>query len=151
MKPFYILIGAFVVSSLVLKLTTKQFDYPLAGRIAMAFMLVFTAIGHFAFSNGMTAMVPSIVPFKMQVVIATGILEVLFAIGLLLPKYSHATGWVLIAFFVLILPANIKASLENINYQTGNMDGPGLSYLWIRIPLQLFFIVWVYFSTIRTN
>lgn len=150
MKAFYILLGAFIVSGLVLKLATKEIDYQLAGRIAMSSMLVFTAIGHFAFTKGMAAMVPSIVPFKTQVVIVTGILEVLFAILLLVPKYSSVIGWVLVAFFLLILPANIKASLENINYQTGNLDGPGTLYLWKRIPLQILFIVWVYLSAIRS-
>ena len=52
-------------------------------------------------------------------------------------------------FFIAILPANIKASMENINYQTGELDGIGLEYLWFRIPLQLFFIVWVFFTAIK--
>ena len=40
-------------------------------------------------------------------------------------------------------------ALENINYQTGELNGPGLSYLWFRIPMQILFMVWVYFSAIR--
>jgi hypothetical protein len=27
-------------------------------------------------------------------------------------------------------------------------DGNGLNYLWFRVPLQILFIVWVYFSLI---
>ena len=54
-------------------------------------------------------------------------------------------------FFIAIIPANIKASMENINYQTGELDGSGLEYLWFRIPLQVFFIVWVFFSAIKSN
>ena len=55
----------------------------------------------------------------------------------------------LILFFIAILPANIKASLENINYQTGELNGNGIEYLWFRIPLQIVFILWVYFTTIK--
>ncbi len=149
MKPLYILIGVFIIALLVLKIVNKQFDFSLAGRIAMACMLGFTAIGHFAFVDGMAAMIPNIFPFKKEIVFATGLLEIAFAIGLLFPKYQVLTGWALIAFFILILPANIKASMENLNYQTGEANGPGLSYLWFRVPLQVLFIVWVYLSAIR--
>ncbi len=41
--------------------------------------------------------------------------------------------------------------MENINYQTGELDGNGLDYLWFRIPLQVFFIVWVFFTAIKSN
>ncbi|MDF0714801.1 hypothetical protein PY092_01455 [Muricauda sp. 334s03] len=149
MKPLFVLLGTFVLSALVLKLFTKELNLQLAGRIAMACMLVFTAIGHFAFMEGMAAMVPSFVPFRKEIVLITGIMEVLFAIGLLLPQYQKQTAWLLIVFFILILPANIKAALEEINYQTGQMNGPGATYLWFRVPLQLLFILWAYVTSIR--
>lgn len=115
----------------------------------MACMLIFTAVGHFAFTKGMAGMVPGFLPFKTEIVILTGILEILFAVGLVIPGYRYFTGWVLIVFFILILPANIKASVDNLNFQTGEYDGPGLTYLWFRVPLQIFFILWVYLSTIK--
>lgn len=151
MKPLFVLISAFIVALLVLKLRTKSLDYQQAGRMAMASMLVFTAIGHFAFTQGMVAMIPSFIPFKIQTVIATGILEILFAVGLFIPSCRVWAGWLIIAFFVLMLPANIKASIEGINYQTGELNGPGLGYLWFRVPLQLLFMLWVYLSAIRLN
>jgi len=149
MKPLYVLIGTFILALVILKFVNKQLDVQLAGRISMACMLVFTAIGHFAFSKGMTAMLPNFLPYKTEIVLGTGLLEITFAIGLLFPKYQLLTAWVLLSFFIIILPANIKASLENINYQTGVVDGPGPSYLWFRIPLQILFIFWVYFSVIK--
>jgi len=149
MKPLFVLIISFVLSVLILKIFTKELDFQLAGRIAMCCMLLFTAIGHFAFMEGMTAMIPSFIPFKKEVVLITGIMEALFALVILLPKYQKQTGWLLIVFLILILPANIKAALEEINYQTGQMDGPGVNYLWFRIPLQVLFVLWVYFASIR--
>ncbi|MBL6446001.1 hypothetical protein JMN32_06755 [Fulvivirga sp. 29W222] len=149
MKPLIVLFAVFAISSLVIKWITKQIDYQLAGRIAMACMLLFTAIGHFVFSKGMTAMLPNFLPYKSELVFLTGLLEIGFAIGLLLPRFQQITGWVLIIFFVLILPSNIKAALERINYQTGEPDGPGPSYLWFRVPMQLLLIAWVYLSSLR--
>ena len=150
MKPLLVLLISFVLTLLVLRFITRDWNMALAGRIAMSIMLAFTAIAHFAFAEGMTAMIPSFLPMKEQLVTITGVMEFLFAIALLLPNYRTVTGWLLIAFFLAILPANIKASLEHINYQTGTTDGPGLMYLWFLIPLQLFFIFWVYFSAVKS-
>ncbi|ETN96948.1 membrane protein [Zhouia amylolytica AD3] len=149
MKPLIILIISFIISLAAIKLNKKQIDYQLAARIAMSCMLIFTAIGHFMFTKGMTAIIPDPIPFKSQMVIATGILEIVLAITLLLPKFQQLTAWILIVFFILIVPANIKAAIQQINYQTGTLNGPGPTYLWFRIPLQLLFILWIYLSAIR--
>lgn len=149
MKPLYVLLVSFVVSLLLTRLITGSFDYLLSGRIAMAVMLFFTAIGHFAFTKGMTMMMPGFVPFKKQLVWFTGFVEIAAAAGLLVPAVQQTTAWLLIAFFVLILPANINAALKHIDYQKGTYEGPGAAYLWFRVPLQLLFIGWVYWFALK--
>src|SRR5687768_1129869 len=109
MKPLIILISVFVISLIATKFFKHHFDFALSGKIAMSAMLIFTAIGHFAFTKGMTMMLPSFIPYKTLVVYFTGILEIAAAIGLLIPRFSHVTGWFLIVFFILLLPANIHA------------------------------------------
>lgn len=147
MKPLLVLIVAFLVSLTGLKLFSGEWNYHLAGNIAMASMLLFTAIGHFAFTKGMTMMLPDFVPFRKELVYLTGILEAAAAIGLLIGSSREITAILLIIFFMLLLPANIYAALKNVDYQKGTYDGQGLTYLWFRVPLQLFFIAWiVYFS-----
>ncbi|WP_202901238.1 hypothetical protein [Pedobacter heparinus] len=113
-------------------------------------MLLFTSIGHFVLKKGMENMVPERIPFKPHIVIATGIFEILAGFALLAPTYYKAAGWFLIAFFVLILPANVNASIHHINYQNPEIPGPGLKYLWFRIPLQILFVAWIYFTAIKT-
>ena len=149
MKPLFILLGTFVISLLATKYFTKEFDYSLSGRIAMSVMLLFTAIGHFAFTKGMTLMMPNFIPFKKELVCTTGIIEICAAFGLIFWGLQHLTAWLLIIFFLLILPANINAALKNIDYQTGRNTGNGIAYLWFRIPLQVFFIMWTYFFVLR--
>ena len=149
MKPLFVLLGTFAASLLVIKLFGGEFDFSLAGRIAMSAMLIFTAIGHFAFSEGMTLMLPSFVPFKKAVIYLTGVIEVAAAIGLLIPVLQNLTAWLLILFFFLILPANINAAINKIDYQKGTTAGYGLNYLWFRVPLQVFFIAWVYFFAVK--
>jgi Predicted membrane protein len=92
MGPLFVLLGAFIISLLVIKLLIKTFDYPLAGRIAMAVMLVYTAIGHFAFTKGMSMMLPDFIPFKTEVIYLTGVIEVIAAAGLLIPGLQVWTG-----------------------------------------------------------
>jgi len=149
MKPFIVLISVFLISLTIIRVSTDDFNYSLAGRIAMSAMLLLTASGHFKFAGGMANMLPSIIPFKKELVLFTGIIEIAAAIGLLIPSLQHLTAWLLIVFFILVLPANISAALRRIDYQNKTTNGPGVHYLWFRIPLQLLFIVWVYFFGAR--
>jgi uncharacterized membrane protein len=148
MKPLILLLVVFGIAALVIRLTATQADMALAARIAMAAMLLFTAIGHFMFTKGMTMMLPASVPFKAGVIYLTGILEIAGAAGLLVPSVRTGAACALIVFFILLLPANIYAAILHIDYEKGTYAGKGLSYLWFRIPLQVFFIVWVYISAV---
>jgi uncharacterized membrane protein len=145
MKPLFVLLGSFVIILIILKSVFGGFDFSLSGRIAMSVMLMFTSAGHFAFPKGMALMIPDFFPFKKILVYITGIIEISAAAGLLIHPLLRLTAFLLIAFFVLILPANINAALNHIDYQKGTNDGNGTSYLWFRIPLQVFFIGWTYF------
>lgn len=151
MKPLFVLLGAFIISLLATKLFTGIVDFPLAGRIALAVMLLFTAIAHFVFTKGMEMMLPAFIPFKTGVIYLTGVMEVVAAAGLLIADFRVWTGWALIIFFCLLLPANIKAAMDHVDHQKGTFDGNGPKYLWFRIPLQILFIAWTYFSAIQSN
>ena len=112
-------------------------------------MLLFTAVAHFVFTKGMAMMVPAFIPYKTAVVYITGILEIAAAIGLLLPGMKTTTGWLLMIFFMLLLPANVYAAIHQIDFQTATQTGDGINYLWFRVPLQVVFIAWTYLSAIR--
>jgi len=148
MKPLIVLISTFGIVLLVIKIFRGSFKFAFSGRVAMSMMLIFTAIGHFIFTKGMSMMLPDFMPFKTEIIYSTGIIEVAAAVGLFIPNFRTLTAWCLIIFFILILPANIYASMHNIDYQKGNFNGNGLTYLYFRIPLQILFIAWTYFSTI---
>lgn len=149
MKPFIVLITVFVLSFFIVKLIDGVFEFGLPARIAMSVMLVFTSIAHFKFLKGMEMMVPAFIPFKKKLVIATGLMEIVFAVLLLIPTLQLIIAWSLIAFFLLLLPANIYAAMNKVDYEKGTGGGNGLNYLWFRIPLQVFFIVWVYFAAVN--
>ncbi len=149
MKPLLVLLVTFVISVYTLKLMHKEYNFALAARIALSVMLVFTAIAHFVYTKGMTMMIPAFIPYKRELVYFTGFIEILAAIGLLIPNLRVHTAWLLILFFLVLLPANINAAIKYIDYQKGTFDGRGLNYLWFRIPLQVLFMVWTYISAVR--
>jgi uncharacterized membrane protein len=149
MEVLIVLITAFGCALTIIKLSGRHYDFYRAGRIAMSAMLLFTATGHFMFTKGMTMMLPDFLPFKTELIYLTGLIEIAAAIGLLIPGLSMLTGWLLILFFVLILPSNIKTAAEHIDMYKSTCDGKGISYLWFRIPLQMLFIIWIYVCAIK--
>jgi uncharacterized membrane protein len=150
MKPLIVLISAFLLTSLYTYAFNQGVNIDLSGRLALAVMLLFTAIAHFVFIKGMVMMVPSFIPYqaKRMVVYITGIIEVLAAVAIMYRSTRVVAGYLLILFFIALLPANIHTARQRINMEKASHSGPGLKYLWFRIPLQLFLICWTYFFTI---
>ena len=149
MKPLLVLLTVSVIALLSAHFISGGWDYVFAGNVGMAFMLLFTAIGHFIYWRGMVMMVPGFIPAKKAMVYLTGIVEVTLAIGLFIPATRRLSADLLVLFFLLVLPANINAAQKSIDYQSATYQGRGISYLWLRIPMQLFFIVWAaYFGII---
>ena len=151
MKPLFVLLASFGIASIIIKITGGYWNFISAGNIAMSIMLLVTAIGHFKFPKGMTMMMPGAVPFKKELVLFTGFVEIAAAIGLMLPSMRHLTSILLIIFFICILPANINAAIKKVDYEKGTYDGMGINYLWFRIPLQAFFILWIWYFGIYKN
>ncbi|MBK1895876.1 DoxX family protein [Chryseobacterium paridis] len=139
-----------ILSLIIFKIKDREYQYAISARIAMSIMLITAGIAHFVFCKGMSLMLPDFIPYKEEIVYGTGVLEMLAAIGILIPKYQKTIGWLLIVFFILILPANILAASKGLNLKNATYDGNGINYLWYRIPLQIVFILWVYFSCIKT-
>jgi uncharacterized membrane protein len=98
MRPLFVLITVFILNLFATRFQTGYYLHFFSGKIAMAAMLVFTALGHFIYTKGMMMMVPDFLPFKKGWVYFTGILEIVFALGILVPKYQVLTAWALIVF-----------------------------------------------------
>ena len=149
MKPLFVLLIVYVALLAFGSHSTFDKGNIFAGNIAMGVMLLFTAIGHFKFKTSMAAMIPLFIPKKVEIVLFTGVLEILFAIGLGVESTRWYTGIALIIFLLAILPANIYAAKHQINYEDLHKPGPGIKYLWFRIPFQFFLIAWVWYFSVR--
>jgi len=105
----------------------------------LAVMLLFTASAHFTpMKEDLIKMVPQPFTYPRQIVLITGILEILGAIGLLIPFTRTVAGICLAVLFVALLPANINAALKAIP-----LRGRPATPLWLRVPMQVLFIVLV--------
>jgi uncharacterized membrane protein len=106
-------------------------------RIALAAMFVFTAVSHFhpRTRPDLIRMVPASLPAPTLLVTATGVLEFIGAVGLLVPQVLSAAAYGLIALLVAMFPANIHAARQGLMI-AGRRAVP---LVW-RLPLQLFWI-----------
>ena len=145
MKPLLVLLIVFGITATILKIFYHHWNLDFAGNFAMSIMLFFTATAHFAFNKGMAMMLPHFLPYKKLIVYITGLIEILAGIGLLIKPYRHTISFLLVIFFIVILPANIHAAIKKVNHENGNYSGTDLKYLWFRMPLQIFFIEWVWY------
>ena len=92
MKPLIILISVFSIGLLIVQLRkSSKGNINVIGRIALACMLLFTGISHFPFAEGMSSMIPAFLPYPVYLVYASGIFEIVAAIGLLF-KLANLLG-----------------------------------------------------------
>jgi uncharacterized membrane protein len=100
-------------------------------------MFVFTAVSHFhpRTRPDLIRMVPAGLPAPALLVTATGVLELLGAIGLLVPRTVPAAAYGLMTLLVAMFPANVHAARAGLTV-AGRRATP---LLW-RLPLQLFWI-----------
>jgi uncharacterized membrane protein len=117
-------------------------------RVGLTLFFLFTAIGHFIRTEEMAEMLPPFVQYRVALIYITGILELMGAIGVWIPRLMKLTGVCLILMLIGILPANIYSALNRVDFG-GHGSGP--VYLLLRVPFQLFVIWWTYFATIRNE
>jgi uncharacterized membrane protein len=107
--------------------------------------LGFAGTSHLTFSRDeFQAQVPDWFPIDHDlVVLASGLVEILLGAALLSGRRRHLVGWIVAAFFVVILPGNVAQYLEGT-------DGFGLDTerkRFIRLFFQPVLVAWALWST----
>jgi uncharacterized membrane protein len=115
------------------------------GRLALGAALAFTGTGHLTFARQeFQAQVPNWVPIDADaVVVASGIVELALAAGLLAGRRKRLIGWITAAFFVAIFPGNVAQYVEGT-------DGFGLDTdraRLVRLFFQPILVLWALWST----
>jgi uncharacterized membrane protein len=113
-------------------------------KIGLSLFFLFTSLGHFIKTEEMSAMVPPVIPYRVELIYITGVLELLGAIGVWIPRLARFTGLCLILMLLGLLPANIYSAFHRVDF---GGHGAGPAYLLVRVPFQIFAIWWTYFAT----
>jgi uncharacterized membrane protein len=64
-------------------------------------------IAHFVFTDAQMRIVPPWMPWPREAVLVSGVLELLGAVGLLVPNWRRAAAWGLFALTLAVTPANV--------------------------------------------
>lgn len=92
------------------------------------------------------AIVPPWLPNAPLLVLISGICEILGGLGVLHPRTQRLAGWGLIALLIAVFPANVHMlRLAYVNDSTTLWKAA----LWLRLPLQLPVLWWVWRSAAR--
>ncbi|GAA4019204.1 DoxX family protein [Hymenobacter fastidiosus] len=108
-------------------------------RYALALFFIGTGILHFVAPATFLRIVPPYLPAPGLLVYLSGAAEIAGGLGLLLPATRRWASWGLIVLLAAVFPANVYM------LQTHGAGLPvPLWALWLRLPLQLVLIGWVW-------
>ena len=146
MAPLFILVISFLVLRAVGLLGVRRLSsWKEAGLLAVAIMFLFTGSTHFsAMKYDYAAMLPGFLPMKVSIIHLTGALQILGALGLLVPRTRRLAGISLALLLVAMFPGNVYAAVNDVPFR-GEPPTP----LWLRAPMQLFFIGMVLWTSTK--
>ncbi len=110
-------------------------------RIVLAVLMVIAGALHFVATDAYASIMPAYLPAHRELVLISGVFEILGGAGLLIARVRGAAGIGLIALFIAVLPANFNMAVHEIQ-PAGFYISPVL--LWARLPLQLVLIAWAW-------
>jgi uncharacterized membrane protein len=110
-------------------------------RFLLAGGMVYAGAAHLRNPAPFVSIVPKWIPAHHDVVLISGVCEILGGIGLLVPAARRPAAWGLIALYIAVFPANVNMALHDLPIE-GHYFPEWL--LWLRLPLQAALIAWAY-------
>jgi uncharacterized membrane protein len=107
-----------------------------AAAVLLATLLLTTGVWHFASPHGFESIVPHFLGRPALWVRLSGAVELLCAVGLLIPRTRRAAGWGAAALFVVVFPANVDMAVR-----AWHGDG-SKAVAFGRLPLQIPLVMW---------
>ena len=116
-------------------------DWHLISLYIMAAAYLFAGISHFRIPKFFIKITPPWVPAPEKVNLLVGAIEILLAIGLLIPYTTKIAAWGVIALLIAVFPANVY------HFQLVKRKGRNIWPTLIRLPVQALLIYWAYTFT----
>ena len=110
-------------------------------KYVLAIFMIGAGTMHFANPAFFLKIVPPYLPLHKELVLVSGIFEVLLGVLLLVPKTSRLAAWGIVALLIAVFPANIYL------FQNQDLMPASPVVHLLRLPLQGVFILWAYWHT----
>ncbi|MDZ7845952.1 MAG: DoxX family protein [Owenweeksia sp.] len=98
----------------------------------MALVYLLAGVSHFLFPAVFQRIVPGYLPYPKTLVVISGIIEIVLALGLMWPSTRSTSAWGLILLLIAVFPANV----EQVRTKKARLGLP----LWLvvlRLPVQI--------------
>lgn len=115
--------------------------------VGLSGFFVLGGLNHFLNPAFYISMMPSYLPAPRTLVFISGVLEILGGFGVLHPITRRLAGWGLIALLIAVFPANVEMALNAEAFT----NFASARALYARLPLQVVFIVWVYYAALSES
>lgn len=108
-------------------------------RVLLGLFLAGAGLAHFLAPDTFLAQVPTWLPARTFLVYASGVVEVVLGIGLLVaPRWRRELGIAAAVFFVVVFPGNVHQAVAGID--AFGLDSPAAR--WTRLVFQPLFVLW---------
>jgi uncharacterized membrane protein len=119
-----------------------RFKKPLMWLLGLS--MIWIGSQHFITPQTFVDIMPPYLPWHLELVLISGLFEVLGGVGLLVDRTRQMAAWGLIALFICVFPANVHMALNDIPFMGQHVPDV---LRWGRLPFQLVFIAWAYWYT----
>jgi len=116
-----------------------------AALVFVFFWFFLGGIAHFVFTDAEMRIVPAYIPWPRLAVLASGVLELVGALGLLWRPSRRAAGWGLFLLTLAVTPANVAMLQDAASYQVPYW------LLVARLPFQLVLLALIVWSISKTK
>ncbi|MEX2550184.1 MAG: hypothetical protein WD638_08145 [Nitriliruptoraceae bacterium] len=114
------------------------------GRLLLGVFLLLAGLGHLLVPEEFLGQVPTWLPARVAIVYVSGVVEVGLGGALIgLRRRRVALGWLVAAFFVLVLPGNIHQALAGTEAFGLRTDAAR----WGRLFFQPLLVAWALWAT----
>lgn len=120
-----------------------------AARLSAAIMFLQVGIMHLVSPEKLVYMIEDFMPFAYELVILSGVTEILFGLALLRRRTRIIAAWLLIFQLLAMFPANIYVALVELPAPGGLPASPW--YTWSRLLFQPVYIWWIWKSSIQNQ
>jgi len=112
-----------------------------ASKYLLAIFMIVAGTMHFLNTEFYLKIMPPYLPLPKELVLLSGVAEVLLGVLLLVPQTSRLAAWGIVALLIAVFPANLYL------YQHQDILPASPVIHFLRLPLQGLFILWAHWHT----